>query len=164
MSNSSQQPQATPRQPSSSAASLAPLSDDEAMAQVVGPAKEFVQANQLQDVTGGFAFASCNDQGEPPYRATVDMSFALPAGADAAAFVKQIASTMILRGWVDGPPPGQNPFGTVIHTDEVMAVMGAKPNYPELAQVQLYGQCRNMVDHRDDGTTNGVSITDQLRG
>lgn len=44
-----------------------PLTDDQAMAQVVEPAKQIVAAADLQAVRAGFSFTSCNDQGDPPY-------------------------------------------------------------------------------------------------
>jgi hypothetical protein len=55
-----------------------PLSDDQAEAQVVDAAKQIAQLVSLPDMYGGFAFESCNDQGDPPYRGVVEMSFKLP--------------------------------------------------------------------------------------
>lgn len=52
-----------------------PLTDDQAMAQVVEPAKQIVAAADLQAVRAGFSFTSCNDQGDPPYQGTVRMAF-----------------------------------------------------------------------------------------
>lgn len=54
-----------------------PLTDDQAMAQVVEPAKQIVAAADLQAVRAGFSFTSCNDQGDPPYQGTVRMAFLL---------------------------------------------------------------------------------------
>jgi hypothetical protein len=42
-----------------------------------------------------------------------------------------------------------------------MAVMSSGPN-PGWSRIQLYGECRNMTDHHNDGRTNWVKITDQL--
>ena len=55
-----------------------PLSDEQTMTQVVEAARQIVLAARLNDVTGGFLFEACNDQGRPPYRGRVDMSFAVP--------------------------------------------------------------------------------------
>jgi hypothetical protein len=49
------------------------------MAQVVEPAKQIVAAADLQGVSGGFSFSSCNNQGDPPYMGKVTMSFLLHA-------------------------------------------------------------------------------------
>jgi len=159
------------RQDHSSDHPASPLSDDQAQAQVVDSAKQLAQLVNLPDVYGGFAFESCNDQGDPPYRGAVDMSFKLPvddtkgypAEVDSDEFFNQIASTMVAHGWTDGPPPGLHPNGRVINRGGVMAIMSWGPN-PGWSRIQLYGECRNMTDHHNDGKTNWVKITDQLRG
>ena len=143
--------------------SLTPMSDDEAMAQVVEPTKEIAIAAGLQGVTGGFSFESCNDQGQPPYRGVTQMNFALPKDADPQKYFQQIAKTMVMSGWTDGPPPGKNPFGTVIHKGPIMAIMAQDATYREEGYVRVSGECRNMVDHHDDGKTNAVDITAELR-
>jgi hypothetical protein len=148
-----------------------PLSDDQAEAQVVDAAKQIAQLVTLPDMYGGFAFESCNDQGDPPYRGVVEMSFKLPvddrkgypAEVDPDAFFNQVAATMVAHGWTDGPPPGLHPNGRVINKDGVMAVMSWGPN-AGWSRIQLYGECRNMTDHHNDGKTNWVKITDKLRG
>lgn len=138
-----------------------PLSDDQAEAQVVDAAKQIAQRVSLPDMYGGFAFESCNDQGTPPYRGVVEMSFKPPGDPD--TFFNQIAATMVAHGWADGPPPGLRPHGKVINQGGVMAVMSSGPN-PGWSRIQLYGECRNMTDHHNDGKTNWVKITDQLNG
>jgi hypothetical protein len=140
-----------------------PLSDEQAMAQVVEPAREIVRAAELRDVTGGFMFESHNDQGRPPFRGRVDMSFALPDEVEPHTYYRQIATTMADQGWTDGPPAGKQPFGVVIHTESVMAIIGAGCGATSRGSIQVCGQFRNMTDHRDDGKTVGTAITDQLR-
>jgi hypothetical protein len=145
------------------AESVVPMSDDEAMAQVVDPAKQIVNAAGLQEPTGGFAFESCNDQGEPPYRPVAEVGFLLPKDMEPEKYFAQIAKTMVGRGWTDGPPLGLKPFGTVVHKGSVMVIMAQHPTYRENGYAQLSGECRNMVDHNNDGKTTAVDITDQLR-
>jgi hypothetical protein len=149
-----------PRQPDSPEPSL--LSDEEAMAQVVQLARQIVRAAGLRDVTGGFAFESCNDQGAPPFRGRVEMSFAMPAGVEPDDYFREIAGTMVGQGWADGPPPGTCPSGVVIHSSTVMAIFG-RTAVVGRGSVHLRGSCRNMTDHRHDDKTVGTVITDQLR-
>jgi hypothetical protein len=136
-------------------------SDADAMKVVVDPAKTIVAVAKLQDVSGGFAFEACNDQGAPPYRGRLDMGFRIPAGTEPNAYIATIAKTMVTQGvgWYDGPPPGKNPFGTVIHTDTVYAVIGQNPVAKEDGYVHVFGECRNMNEHRDGSS---VDVTDQL--
>jgi hypothetical protein len=137
-----------------------PFSDEQAVAQVVDPAKQIAKVAALQAISGGFSWESCNDQGAPPYRGRVDMTFQVPTGADRNAYFEQIAKTMEANGWSAGPPPGQHVFGTAIHREGVLASIGISPFLGADGAVQLFGECRNMGSHRTD---NGFSIKDQLR-
>jgi hypothetical protein len=138
-----------------------PLSNEQAIAQVVDPAKQIAKIAALHSVSGGFSWESCNDQANPPYRGRVDMTFRVPTGIDRGAYYEQIAKAMVANGWSAGAPPGQHLFGTAIHRDGVMATIGISPFLGADGAVQLFGECRNMNDHRYD---NGFSIKDQLRG
>ncbi len=136
-------------------------SDADAMKQVVDSGKAIVQVAHLQEVSGGFAFEACNDQGQPPYRGRLDMGFRIPDGMEPKTYFAQIAQSVVQQGvgWYDGPPPGKNPFGTVIHTDTVFAVIGQNPVAREDGYVHVFGECRNMNDHRDGSSVN---VTGQL--
>lgn len=137
-----------------------PLTDDQAMAQVVDPAKQIVAAANLQGVSGGFSFSSCNDQGDPPYMGKVTMSFLIHGDPD--AYFQQVRTAMTTHGWNDGAPPGQQYFGTTLNKDGVTANMNLLPSDHSYGQINLYGQCRNTTDHHNDGKTNGTDITNQL--
>jgi hypothetical protein len=140
-----------------------PLSDEQTMAQVVEPARHIVRAAGLRDVTGGFMFESCNDQGEPPYRGRVEMSFAMPDGVEPDAYFNQIVVTMVGEGWTEGPPPGKCPVGVAIHTETVMAIISSASGARTRGLIHVCGQCRNITDHCIDGATIGTAITDRLR-
>ncbi|OBF28899.1 hypothetical protein A5724_26130 [Mycobacterium sp. ACS1612] len=149
-----------PTQPDSFEGST--LSDAEAMAQVIEPAREIVRAAGLMDVTGGFAFESCNDQGVAPFRGRVEMSFAVPGGMEPDDYFSGIALAMVSQGWADGPPPGTCPPGVVVHTATVMAIID-RAAASGRGSATLCGLCRNLTDHRLDGKTVGTDITDRLR-
>ncbi|MBY0387406.1 MAG: hypothetical protein K2X56_04685 [Mycobacterium pseudokansasii] len=84
------------------------------MAQVIDPAKQIVKIADLRDVSGGFGWESCNDQGDPTYGGRVGVSLSVPAGVDQQAYFEQIAAKMVAHGWSSGAPPGQHLFGTTI--------------------------------------------------
>jgi len=153
--HSAQEPSTSPPAPVEAA------SNEDTMKQVIDPAKQIVRAAGLTDVFGGFSFEACNDQGEPPYRGRLDVSFAIPGDVEPEKYIRQIAETMVQQGWQDGPPPGKRLFGTVIHTDAVMAVLSQHPVAREDGALRIFGECRNMVDHRDDAVKD-VNVTDQL--
>jgi len=137
-----------------------PLSDDQGMAQVVGPARQIAAAADLHSVTGGFAFSSCNDQGDPPYRGKVTMSFLIHGDSD--AYFQHVRAAMVSHSWSDGAPPGQRFFGATLNKDGVTANMNLFASDHSYGQIDLYGQCRNTTDHHHDDKTNGVDITAQL--
>jgi len=134
------------------------------MAQVVEAARQIVRAAGLREVTGGFLFESCNDQGIPPYRGRVEMSFALPQGVEPDAHFEKIAAAMVQRGWTVGGSAGKRPFGVAVHSETAMAVFGSAHRGCTRGAAQVCGQCRNMTDHRHDGKTVGVEISEQLSG
>ncbi len=137
-----------------------PLTDDQAMAQVIDAAKQIVTAADLQGVSGGFSFASCNDQGDPPYQGTVTISFLLHGDPD--TYFQHVRTAMLSHGWNDGAPPGQHFHGTTLHKDGVTANMGFVPSDHNYGQIHLDGECRNTTDHHNDGKTNGIDITNQI--
>ncbi|WP_231608794.1 hypothetical protein [Mycobacterium shottsii] len=148
-----------------------PLSDQQARDQVIEPAKQIASFAGLQDPTGRFDFSSCNDQGDPPYRGLVSMSFAwptddtggYPAAAEPNTVFQQIATDMVAHGWSDGPPPDWHPFGRVLNKNGVVAVL-TQSSASGKGSIQLYGECLNTTNHRLEGTTMGSRIDEQLRG
>ncbi|MBS4728411.1 hypothetical protein MSM1_08700 [Mycobacterium sp. SM1] len=138
-----------------------PLTGDQTMAQVVEPAKQIVTAAGLQGVSGGFSFASCNDQGDPPYQGRVTMHFLLQG--DPASYFQKVRAEMIAHGWNDGPRSGERFHGTTLHKDGVTANMGFFPSDHSYGEIILYGECRNTTDHHHDGKTNSVDISSELR-
>src|SRR5690349_20414194 len=54
-----------------------PITDAQAEDQILASARRIVRAAQLQDVTGGYAFVSCQNETDPPYQAAVYLNFRL---------------------------------------------------------------------------------------
>ena len=142
-------------------APLETFSDEDTIKQVVDPAKAIVQVAGLQDVTAGVGFEACNDQGEPPYRGRLELGFRIPENTEPQDYVKTVAKTVLTQGngWYDGPPPGKNPFGTVIHNDTVFAIIAPNPVAKESGYVHVFGECRNMNEHKDGASVN---VTDRV--
>ncbi len=151
-----------PSQPKAQGPAAQPLSDDQARTQVIGPAREVVKAADLNITYATFEWESCNDQGDPPYRGRVDVAVVVPPGVDSQTLSKQIATSAAKQpGWAPGAPQGQRPFGELAHKGHVMVIVGPG-NYPERAEVQVFGECRNMNDHH--GHTGPFEVTDEVRG
>lgn len=138
-----------------------PASDEQTQAQVVESAKQIVSIAGLHTTTAGYLFMSCKDQDGPPYQGAVHLTFALPADARADAYFGEIAATLITHGWAEARPPNQQLFGKTLSKDAVTAVISRRLEEPKMGELRVYGQCRNMNDHRDDAT-GWIDITGQF--
>jgi hypothetical protein len=135
-----------------------PLNDEQNRAQVVEPAKQIVAIANLQDAIGGYILMSCKNQTDPPYQGAIYLTFNLPTSLD---YFDQIGAAMVARGWQKGLPPNQYLFGTTVYKDGVTAILYRDPDHRTSGIMKLYGECRDVANHRND-TTGWTDITDQL--
>ncbi|UXA13685.1 hypothetical protein KXD97_07855 [Mycobacterium sp. SMC-8] len=148
-----------PNTPQAGGPTAPPPSDAESRAQVVDAAKDVVRTANLRVTYASFQWEWCNDQGDPPFHGRVDVAFETPPGQSVS---RQIADTLAGQpGWAPGPPPGFQPAGDAVHKGGVMVLVGPG-NYPDRGTVEIYGECRNFNDHRDDNQL--ADITDEVRG
>lgn len=140
-----------------------PLSDEQSRAQVVEPVRELAAAAGLDVIYATFAWEWCSDQGEPPFHGRVDATFKLPAEVtDRTAYLEQLKGQAAeLPGWSGGQAPGSHAYGEAAHRDGTKMIIGPG-NSPEMGQIQAFGECRNMNDHRNDSGFG--DITDEIRG
>jgi hypothetical protein len=52
------------------------------------------------------------------------MSFAVAHDVEPQEHFRQIAAAMVRQSWTGGVPAGKRPFGVVVHTQAVMAIIG----------------------------------------
>jgi hypothetical protein len=136
--------------------------DGQTKTEVVEQAKHIVAIGRLQQPTAGYLLMSCKNRDDPPYQGAVYMNFTLPADAGADQYFRTIAAAMVARGWNEGLPPNQHLNGKTLSKDGVTAVLYQDNDYPNRGIARLYGQCRDMNNHRGD-TTAWVDITGQLQ-
>ncbi|MGH7226301.1 MAG: hypothetical protein ACRELF_24055 [Gemmataceae bacterium] len=136
--------------------------DDQTKTEVVEQAKHIVAIARLQKPTAGYLLMSCRDHDDPPYQGAIFMNFTLPTDARAHSYFQAIAAAMVARGWNQGLPPNQHVNGKALSKDGVTAILYQDSDYPNRGIARLYGQCRNMNNHRGDPTA-WVDITDQLQ-
>lgn len=138
-----------------------PVSDEQSHAQAVGAAKHIVDVGKLHTTAAGYLLMSCVDRDDPPYQGAVYLTFAVPAESRADTYLPSVASALMSDGWAQGLPPGDHAFGKTLSKDGVNAVIYRHDNEPNLGVLRVYGECRNMTDHRSDATA-WVDITGQL--
>ncbi len=135
-----------------------PLSDQQTRAQVIEPAKQIVALGGLRSAAGGYILMSCKNETDPPYQGAIYLTFDLPGSVD---YFDQVAAAMVPQGWQKGLPPNQYLFGTTLYKDGVTAILYRDPDRSTSGIMKVYGECRNIANHRND-TTGWTDITDQL--
>jgi hypothetical protein len=139
-----------------------PVSDDQSRAQVLESAKHIVTVAGLQTTNAGYLLMSCKDRDEPPYQGAIYLTFALPAEAGADTYFPTIAGALVAHGWTEGSPPNDHVFGRTLTKDNVIAIAYPQRDDKSLGVLRVYGQCRNMNDHRTD-TTAWIDVTGQFK-
>ena len=138
-----------------------PLSDEQAKAQVVGSARQFVTAANLKDASGSYILVSCSQTNGPPYQGTGYVTFDVPSITKTPAYFREIVGTMTRNGWREGLPPNHHPGGKLLTKQRVSVFVFRSPDLADRGVLQIYGECRNMTDHTAD--PNGfVDITRAL--
>jgi hypothetical protein len=124
------------------------LTDAQATAAVVDSAKQIINVAQLRDVTGGYAFVSCQNESEPPYQVAMYMNFRLLQG-DSVRYLHDVAAAMTANGWSDAPAVAEH-FGYKLTRNGVTSTFYRNPNDANFGSMRLYGECRVGGDHRHD--------------
>jgi hypothetical protein len=140
-----------------------PVTDDQTETQVVESAKQIVTLTGLRTASAGYLLMSCKDRTDPPYQGAIYLTFALPAAARADTYFATIAATLVTHGWTEGLPPNDHAFAKIFSKDAVTVIIYRQDDDPNLGVLRVYGQCRNMNDHRND-TTTWIDITGQFTG
>ena len=140
-----------------------PVTDDQSEAQAVESARQIVTLTGLRTASAGYTWMSCKDRDDPPYQGAIYLTFALPAGARPEAYFPALAATLATHGWTEGLPPNDHVFARSLTKDAVTAIVYRETDAPSLGVLRVYGQCRNMNDHRTDSTA-WIDVTDRLKG
>ena len=140
-----------------------PITDEQAMQQVLGSARQLVGAGKLKAATGTYILVSCAPDDAPPYQGSAYLNFDAPTITQTPAYFREIARSLTARGWTEGLPPGHHPGGHTLVKDGVSAVYYRHPDIPGRAVMQIYGECRDMTDHQGD-PTGFTDITARLYG
>ena len=136
-----------------------PMTDAQAAGQVLASARQIVETARLQQVTGGYAFVSCKNENEPPYQAAVYLNFLLPQN-NSVSYLRDVGAALIANGWAPAASTGEH-FGQKMTRDGVTAIFYRSVNDTNFATMRLYGECRNVADHRNDNPV-WREVSDQL--
>jgi hypothetical protein len=126
----------------------APMTDAQATEQILTSARQIVATAQLRDATGGYAFVSCKNANEPPYQVAAYLNFRLPQN-NSVKYLRDVSATLAAHGWARAQAMGEH-FGQKLTKDGVTAIFYANGAGADFATMRLYGECRNVADHRND--------------
>ena len=130
---------------------------------MVESAQQIVTLAGLQTTSAGYLLMSCKNRDDPPYQGAIYLTFALPAGAGADTYFPDHRGALVTDGWAEGLPPNDHMFGRTLSKDAVTAIVYRDSDDPNLGVLRVYGECRNMNDHRND-TTGWIDVTGQFTG
>jgi hypothetical protein len=140
-----------------------PITDAQSQAQVVESARQIVTLTGLRTASAGYALMSCKDRDDPPYQGAIYLTFFLPDTARADTYLPGVGATLVGHGWTEGLGPNNHAFAKTLSKDAVTVVIYRLDEDPGLGVLRVYGQCRNMNDHRHD-TTAWVDVTERVTG
>lgn len=139
-----------------------PVSDDQSEAQALESARQIVTLTGLRTASAGYTLMSCKDRDNPPYQGAIYLTFALPAEARPEGYFPALAATLAGHGWTEGLPPNDHLFARSLTKGTVTAIVYRETDAPNVGVLRVYGECRNMNDHRTDATA-WTDVTDRLK-
>lgn len=137
------------------------LTDEQSKDQVIATARQFIAAGRLTGATGSYMLMACEEDDDPVYQGSLYVNFDLPPIREIPSFFREIARNLYPGGWREGVPPGHHPGGKTLAREGMAAVYYRHPDVPGRGVLQIYGQCRNVTDHRLD-TSGFLDISREL--
>lgn len=139
-----------------------PVTDEQSEAQVVEASTQIIGVTGVRTASAGYTLMSCKNRYDPPYQGEVYLTFALPAGARADEYFAGLAGALTSHGWTPGLPPNDLPLGASFTRDAVTTIAYLQNEERGVGVLRVYGECRNMNNHRAD-TTAWIDVTDRLK-
>ena len=145
-----------------------PMSPLQARSLVVDAARDIVHALHAQLTEATFSYESCNDQGEPPFRGVVQLSFWMPGVPhDEPTDPRAVIKGLVADGWSTDSDFVSH--GTTLKKNGVNVILAIAPRPPASIDLvrhvgaDINGECRDTFDHRTDGSTAPVDIRKDIQ-
>jgi hypothetical protein len=139
-----------------------------ARAQVVDAARDIVNALHGEVTEATFSYESCNDQGEAPFRGVVNLRFWMPGVPhNQAADPQAVIKGLVADGW--STDSDFKSHGPTLKKNGVNIILTIAPQPPPAITlgshvgVKVDGECRDMSDHRTDGSTSPVDVSKEIQ-
>jgi hypothetical protein len=134
-----------------------PLTPEQSEEQVIDAAREAMAALGLPKGDAAVWHASCNDQGDPPFRGQLRLNFPPPT-AGTGNPVDQLVQKLKSQGWVDAQNFASH--GTALEKNNVVAVVAPGNAINPEYSIQFYGECRDITTTKDTkGDVEPLTLT-----
>lgn len=121
-----------------------PLMPDQSRAQVVDAATEIITALNLPVLRMAFWRASCNDQGLPPFRGQIRITYPRADGyARSDAEIADMIELLAAKGWSDDPD--FHTHSRAIAKNNVTAVFQKQNASVVDRGIDVFGECRDIT-------------------
>lgn len=145
-----------------------PITPEQARAEVIDAARDIATILHAEVAEAKFSYESCNDQGDPPFRGTVNLLLWMPGiPHNQPADPKTVIQSLTAHGWsansnfVSHSPALRkddiNTIVTVAHPPPPGETLGAHV----IAQVD--GECRDTFDHRTNRSILPVDVQSEVQ-
>lgn len=140
----------------------------QARAQAIAAARDIVKALRAEVTEATFSYESCNDQGEAPFRGTVDLSLWMPG----VPHNQPVDPQVVVRGLVADGWSTDSDFvshGQTLKKYGVNVILTIAPTPPATVTllrhvgIDVDGECRDTSDHRTDGSTAPVDVSKEIQ-
>lgn len=135
-----------------------PITPEQSKAQVVDAARDVVGTLGLQPIRPAFWHASCNDQGDPPFRGQMRIGYPQAATPDAsAAEIADMVGRLRNDGWTTADD--FRTHGTALRKNGVVAVFSPQNASVPTRSLEFFGECADVTTTKDTaGTTEIVDL------
>jgi len=125
-----------------------PLTPEQAKAQVVDAAKEIVSITDLKVDKAWVELASCNDQGEAPFRGTVVIHYQpASSAAEDRAITDSIVGRLTAAGW--SSDAGFHSYAPALHKDGVSVLVYGQGPGQHGSLMDIRGECRDVTSTKE---------------
>jgi hypothetical protein len=137
-----------------------PITPEQSKAQVMDAAKEIMGILNLQVIEPAYFWhASCNDQGEAPFRGQMRIPYPLAASFDASgAEVAQMTQRLQTKGWTTDSD--LHSHSATLTKKGVVVTLAAQAAGDSTRNLELLGECRDTTTTKDTaGRVEDVNLS-----
>lgn len=136
-----------------------PLTPEQSKAQVVDAAREVVTLLGLTPIQPSVWHASCNDQGDAPFRGQMMIGYPLAASPEASeAEISDMVRRLESAGW--STDTGFSTHGKALEKGGVVVVFDPQSVADTTRGLEVFGECRDVTTTKDtSGGVEDVNLT-----